>query len=90
MLHASLHVDTIGLPLVLGDVGVHAVNDVLADGGREHVGDGQSGHGLGVGGCEQGHHRAVSGRVEAILVQDGGGRGGPRAFIGPRTDTSKV
>eukprot|EP00960_Hanusia_phi_P055351 762947-Hanusia_phi.AAC.12 len=41
LLHTGLGVHSIGLALILGHVGVNPVNDVLADGGKEDVGEGE-------------------------------------------------
>ena len=46
LLHTGLHVDAIRLAVVLVEAGVHAVHDVLADGGHEDIGQRQGAHSL--------------------------------------------
>ncbi len=76
MLHTRLHVHSIRLPLVLADVGVHAVNNILADGSQEDIRNGERRHGLApVSGGEDAHdwsrraHRVARGFLASPTVE---------------------
>jgi hypothetical protein len=61
LLHTGLHVHSVRLAVVLVQAGVHAVHDVLADGGHENIGERHSANSLLLGGGVDRHDGTCGG-----------------------------